>query len=105
MEKLVRGQRNLEKLQEIANHKIWRGKVTFWNPTQEQKTTSTVHGSDASLVVQLYNRLRPEQQGKLLRSIATLAGFHKILELAWSKATLTSTAYIYDADGLRKVTV
>jgi hypothetical protein len=102
MDRLERGRRNLEKFQKIANPKIGRGSVTFWNPTQEQKTTATVHSNDANLVTQLHGILSLEQQEKLLLGIATFSGFHKILEVAWSKATLTSTRYIYDAHGLRR---
>lgn len=84
MDRLERGRRNLEKLQKIANPKIGRGSVTFWNPTPEQKTTSIVHSTDADLVAQLHSILSPDRQEKLLLGIATLSGFHKILELAWS---------------------
>ena len=106
MDKMERGTRNLEKLRKIAHPKVGRGSVTFWNPTQAQKTTATVHSNDASLVAQLHDIISPEQQGNLLLNIATLSGFYKILNLAWSAATLKTTArYIYDAHGLRKVAV
>tara|TARA_R100001086_G_C11656552_1_gene208923 strand:+ start:193 stop:510 length:318 start_codon:yes stop_codon:yes gene_type:complete len=104
MNKLERGTRNLAKLRQIANPKIGRGTVTFWNPTPEQKTTSTIYSNDAKLVIQLHDALSPENQARLIASIATLSGMHKILTIAWSNATFTSTAYIYDEDGLRRVT-
>jgi hypothetical protein len=89
MEKLTRGQRNLAKLRKISDIKVWRGSVTFWNPTQDQKTTATIHGPDASLIAQLHDMLNKEQQNKLYLSIATVSGFHKILDFAWSKASFT----------------
>jgi len=104
MNRTERGTRNLAKLRKIANPRIGRGVVTFWNPTPDQKTTSTLHSTDAKLVTQLHDALNPDNQARLIASIATLAGMNKILTLAWSNATFTSTAYIYDANGLRTVT-
>jgi len=87
MEKLERGRRNLEKFRTIASSRHARGQVTFWNPTQEQKRTTTIHSSDASLVTQLHGMINPKQQEQFLLKVATLSGFDKILEYAWSKAT------------------
>ena len=91
MEKIERGMRNLEKLRAIASPKVWRGSVVFWNPTQDTKTSSTVHGTDARLIVQFHDLLRKEQQAKLLLGIATLSGFIKILNFAWGNASFSSS--------------
>lgn len=103
MNKIERGQRNLAKLRTIANPYIGRGRVTFWNPTPDQQTTTTVHSTDANAVLQLHDAMAPGMQARWVEYIATLYGFHKLLALAWSRATLTSTVYVYDANGLRKV--
>jgi hypothetical protein len=91
MNRVERGQRNLAKLRKIASPRIGRGVVTFWNPTPDQKTTSTIYSNDASLVAQLHDVISPDNQARLIASIATLAGMNKILTLAWSNATFTST--------------
>tara|TARA_Y100000310_G_scaffold189661_1_gene189629 strand:- start:221 stop:529 length:309 start_codon:yes stop_codon:yes gene_type:complete len=102
MEKIERGTRNLEKLRRIANPKVGRGSVTFWNPTQAQKTTATLYSDDARLVAQLHDALNPENQARLISTIATLSGLHKILAMAWRNATFTSKVSIYDANGVQR---
>jgi len=90
VEKIERGMRNLEKFRAIASPKVWRGSVVFWNPTQDDIKRITVHGTDARLIVQFHDLLRKEQQGKLLLGIATLSGFIKLLNYAWSNASFSS---------------
>ena len=84
MDRQERGKRNLEKLRQIAT--AYSGRVTFWNPTEEDKTTMTVHFTDASLVTRLYDMMNAEKQNWLEWEIASAYGFYKVQEFAWSKA-------------------
>jgi hypothetical protein len=84
MEKLERGRRNLEKFKHIANPQVWHGRVTFWNPTPDDTLTRTMHGDDARLITQLYDRVKPDKQEDFLLGIATAYGFNKLLTYAYS---------------------
>tara|TARA_R100000306_G_scaffold51641_1_gene48613 strand:+ start:1163 stop:1441 length:279 start_codon:yes stop_codon:yes gene_type:complete len=88
MNRQERGQRNLEKLRKIATE--YSGRVTFWNPTAEDKMISTIHFTDAQLVTKLHDMMSLEYQSKFVRMMATASGFLKVLEFAWSKATYKS---------------
>lgn len=88
MDRQERGQRNLEKLRKIATE--YSGRITFWNPTAEDKMISTIHFTDAQLVTKLHDMMSLEYQSKFVRMMATASGFLKVLEFAWSKATYKS---------------
>ena len=92
MDKIERGKRNLEKLRHIAQPQVWRGQVTFWNPTQADKITTTIHGTDASLITQLYDKLNTDLQESFYLRMATVYGFHKLLDYAWSHAAFKETS-------------
>ena len=92
MDRQERGQRNLEKLRQIAT--AYSGRVTFWNPTEADKTSMTVHFTDARLVTRLYEMMNAENQEGLVRAIASVYGFQKVQQFAWSKAEYrTVSAY------------
>jgi hypothetical protein len=91
MEKIERGKRNLEKFRKISDPKVARGSVTFWNPTQDQKTTATIHLQDASLITQFYDLLDDTNKQKFLLGIATVHGFDKLLDYAWSRSQFKAT--------------
>ena len=88
MNRQERGQRNLEKLRKIATE--YSGRITFWNPTAEDKMISTIHFTDAQLVTKLHDMMSLDYQSKFVRMMATASGFLKVLEFAWSKATYKS---------------
>ena len=91
MDKLERGRRNLEKFRKISDPKVARGSVTFWNPTQDQKKTTTIHRQDANLITQFYDLLNDTNKQKLLLGIATVHGFIKLLDYAWSRSHSKAT--------------
>ena len=79
MTKQERGTRNRQKLATIQ----YSGKVTFWNPTENQTSTWTIHYNEASLVTQLYALLKNDQKPKLDILLATAGGYMKAVNMCY----------------------
>ena len=90
MDKIERGKRNLEKLRSIVDSREWRGRVTFWNPTHDDKITTTIHGDVSRLMVQLYDGLNADNKESFLLHVATYSGFLKLNAYVWPHATYRS---------------
>mgnify|MGYP005829864273 CR=1 FL=1 len=88
MDKLERGTRNLNQLQGIASR--YSGRVTFWNPTPDQKATLTIHHDEARLISLVYDALNPEIQEGFRSTLATVSGFNRIAAKCWQSATYKS---------------
>ena len=85
MDRTERGTRNLAKLRAIQNNG-GRGAVTFWNPTEADKSRVTVRFTEADVVVKTYEAISEDLRPRLIHMLATMAGFVKLHAFAWDHA-------------------
>jgi hypothetical protein len=82
VDKQERGTRNLAKLRTVKG----RVRLTVWNPTPDDQTTTTVHYTDANLLAKLHDTLSEKHQAMFRSNLATLSGLHKMATFAWKHA-------------------
>lgn len=85
MTNIERGTRNLAKLRAIQSDG-GRGAVTFWNPTSDDQSRVTVRFTEADIVVKTYDAISEDLQPRVVRMLATMAGFVKLHAFAWDHA-------------------
>lgn len=92
MDKAERGIRNIEKMRTIT-HNVQSKKVTFWNPTENSKSTITIDSLDARAIVLVFDGItRESTREAFTRNLATVSGLNKMLEICWGQVSFQRVA-------------